>query len=49
MSGGWFALATVVIALVCWWVLRNDTGPSSPKARAEVAAKKRKLREGVPD
>ena len=47
MSGGWYALATVVIALVCWWVIRNDTGPSSSKARAEVAAKKRKLREGT--
>lgn len=49
MSGAWYALATVTIALVCWWVLRNDTGPSSPKARAEEALKKRKLREGIED
>ena len=46
MSGAWYALASVLIALVCWWVLKNDTGPSSPKARAEEARKKRMLREG---
>jgi hypothetical protein len=46
MSGGWYALATVTIALVVWWYLKNDTGPSSPKAKAEQALKKRKLREG---
>ena len=46
MSGGWYALATIVVALVCWWCVKNDTGPSSLKARAEVALKKRKLREG---
>ena len=38
--------AAVVIALVCWWYLKNDTGPSSPKAKAEDALKKRRLREG---
>ena len=41
MSGGWYALATAVIALVCWWYLKNDTGPSSPKARAEKALRKK--------
>ena len=46
MSGGWYALATAVIALVCWWYLKNDTGPSSPKARAEKELRKRNLREG---
>jgi len=46
MSGGWYALASIVIALVIAWYLKNDTGPSSPKARAEEALKKKKLREG---
>ena len=46
MSGAWYALGTVTVALVIWWYLKNDTGPSSPKARAEEALKKRKLREG---
>ncbi|HJT43316.1 MAG TPA: hypothetical protein VJ750_07420 [Rhizomicrobium sp.] len=46
MSGAWYALATIALALVIWWYLKNDTGPSSPKARAEKDLKKRKLREG---
>ena len=46
MSGGWYALGTIATALVIWWYLKNDTGPSSPKARAEEALKKKNLREG---
>lgn len=46
MSGAWYALGTVTVALVIWWYLKHDTGPSSPKARAEKDLKKRKLREG---
>ena len=46
MSGAWYALGTFTVALVIWWYLKNDTGPSSPKARAEEALKKRNLREG---
>jgi hypothetical protein len=46
MSGAWYALETIAIALVIWWYLKNDTGPSSPKAAAERALKKKKLREG---
>jgi len=46
MSGAWYALATAAIALVIWQYLKNDTGPSSPKALAEKALRKRNLREG---
>jgi len=46
MSGAWYGLTTLAIAAVIWWYLKNDTGPSSPKAKAEKALKKRKLREG---
>lgn len=33
MSGAWYALATIAIALVIRWYLKNDTGPSAPKAK----------------
>jgi hypothetical protein len=46
MSGAWYALATVSIALVIWWYMKNDTGPSSSKALAEKALKKKNMREG---
>ena len=46
MSGAWYALGTVTIAFVIWWYLKNDTGPSSPKGRAEKALRKKNIREG---
>jgi hypothetical protein len=39
-------MASVAIALVVWRHLKNDTGPSSPKAMAEKARKRRSLAEG---
>ena len=43
MSGAWYALATVAVALVVRWYLANDTGPSAPKRRSA-----RTLNEGNP-
>jgi len=32
MSGAWYALGTIGVALVIWWFIRNDTGPSGLKS-----------------
>jgi hypothetical protein len=33
MSGAWYGLATLAIALVIRWFIYNDTGPSRLKPR----------------
>ena len=48
MSGAWYALESAVIALIVWWYLRNDTGPSSPKGQAEKAQRRKAAQQFKP-
>ena len=33
MSGAWYALATIAVALVIRWYIRHDTAAAAPRAR----------------